>query len=164
MKNSLFSLSILCTLMSVVSLMSFTNNNSKAQKGVKYFTLTIGDNPMTNEVKSKLTAAYKAQYGKKSVIESIEIKEMNGSFWLVFNSGSKLNPSVAYQTYKKPKPDDTTTVPSDAPKQSCSGNPCQQCSFSTGGGCYCIWDSSGTCNHSISKITDDQNFMAVLFN
>ncbi|MBK7806346.1 MAG: hypothetical protein WAT37_16915 [Saprospiraceae bacterium] len=161
MKNSLFSVPVIFTYLALFLLMSFTSDSTKEQKDVKYFTLKKGDSPMTSEVKSKLTAAYKAQYGKKSVIESIKLEEINGATWLVFNSGSNSNPTVAYQTYKKPKPDDTTTVPSDAPKETCTGNPCSVCQFGRSGGCWC---AEGSCNHTISRITDDQNFMAILFN
>ena len=95
MKNSLFSVPVILTYLALFLLMSFTSDSTKEQKDVKYFTLKKGDSPMTSEVKSKLTAAYKAQYGKKSVIESIKLEEINGATWLVFNSGSNSNPTVA---------------------------------------------------------------------
>jgi len=162
MKTNFFSFPILVLFFSFSFLVSFSFRNSENLNEVKYFTLTKGDSPMSGEVKAKLIAAYKAQYGSKSVINSVTLERINGETWLVFTSGSNKNPSVAYKTKKKDKPAETT-VPSDAPKESCTGNPCSVCKFGLSGGCYCN-GGEGECNHSISRITDDVNFMASLFN
>ena len=91
MKTNLFSFAILA-LISLGVLLSFSYPPTEEQKDTKFFTLRIGDTPMSEEVKAKLISAYKAQYGTKAVVKSVTLEDFKGETWLVFTSGGKDNP------------------------------------------------------------------------
>jgi len=164
MKTKFFSLPMLMILFSIGFLVSFTKKTADVQKDEKYFTLRLGDNPMSNEIKTQLITAYKAQYGPKAIVKEVTLEDFKGETWLVFTSGNKDNPTVAYQTRKKTKPA-STTLPDNGPKEHCHGSGCSVCKFALGGGCYCDnRGGGGECNHSISRISDDVSFVNSLFN
>jgi hypothetical protein len=160
-----FNYSMLILMFSFIFLTAFiAKEDIDIQNDVRYFTLKVGDKPMSKEVIAKLTNAYKAQYGKNAVVKSVTLETIKGETWLVFTSGSTNNPSVAYQTYKK-GPNDSPTLPDNAPKETCTGDGCSVCKFGASGGCYCDnRGGNGHCNHSISRISDDSNFISALFN
>ncbi|MEL6349977.1 MAG: hypothetical protein AAFV53_43145 [Myxococcota bacterium] len=37
----------------------------------------------------------------------------------------------------------------------CTGSPCSHCAFPAGGGCDCVDDEGGTCNHTTTRDSDD---------
>lgn len=158
--KSLFLASLTLGLLMVL-FTSFNYVNRSEQKEVKHFLLSKGDNPMSEGVKTMLAKAYKAQYGTSIINDSILYIVRGEDTYLVFNGSRKTGPTVAYKTFKKKKPAETT-LPNDAPKETCTGNPCSVCRFGLSGGCYCD-GGNGSCNHSVSRITEDEAFMAALF-
>jgi len=117
--------------------------------------------PISAALKSKLLNAFKAQFGSKAKVESIELIPFHNAMWLVFQSGERGTQTIALKLDEKKGAyvlnASTTEV------NTCTGNPCSYCKFSESVGCYCNQGGgSSSCNHTVTSLSQMDRFMAVL--
>jgi hypothetical protein len=152
--NPLFSIIIFCVL--------FITTTSFIQKSLdlssKYFEIGLKDNPISEEKKSVLLKAFKAQFGAKSNVDRIEFVGTD-DLWLVFQSGGEGTNTFAIQTETiKGK----VVLNQNAVTNTCSGNPCSWCYFDSNNGCVCNKNSAGKCNHTQTSLMDFRVFASNL--
>lgn len=112
--------------------------------------------PISREVKAQLAQAYKAQYGKNAEIKRIEVLKYEGKNYLVFQSGGEGSPTLAIELKTR---NDKWGFGANAAKNTCAGNPCSWCYFTSTSGCVC--NTEGSCNHTV-ELGIDQKMAEVL--
>lgn len=121
------------------------------------FVLGKADQPLSKEVKLRLTRAYQAQYGEEARVRAIEVLKHKGKPFLAIQTGSQVSPSLAIQLKVR---DGKWGFGANAATNTCSGDPCSKCSWSERMGCQC--EASGKCNHSTTQLTSLRGFAEVL--
>lgn len=126
----------------------FTSQASQDPK--KFVVGPAGPNAsISQDVKSSLLKAYKAQYGPNAGVDRIEYVKYNNKTFLAFQSNGKGSPTFAIQLEAV---NGKWTFDRNSVTNTCTGNPCSWCYFSSSKGCVC--NAEGSCNHTTSSLKD----------
>jgi hypothetical protein len=135
---------------------AFTSPSPTPPKG---FVVGKAGQPLSKEIKAQLLKAYKAQFGRDTKINRIEVVPYQGKNWLAFQSGGEGSPTLAIQLKElKGK----WGIDRSAVTNTCTGSPCSWCYFDSNNGCICNASGGGSCNHTQETGKDFDKIVEVL--